>query len=234
MTAAWLLTGLAVFGIVIGTQLGQSRLISVHLAAAGGGLLSGIGLFWLMPEIAENNGVIPAVAVPVSLAVGLWAADRNVLHASHSFRHGMAGPLVAATALHSFLDGWSIRAVEVQPLANTVVLLGLALHKLPEGLALGWIARHSLQSRHRAVVLCSSAELLTVAGAGTEPLAARLPGAFLGGNTAAVILMLVAGSFLFLGFHTVFADFRKGGVLPAFLVAFALTGLLAFFRHAGQ
>ena len=49
MTAAWLLTGLAVLGIVIGSLLGQSRMLSLHFAAAGGGLLSGISLFWLIP-----------------------------------------------------------------------------------------------------------------------------------------------------------------------------------------
>lgn len=234
MTAAWLLTSLAIIGIAIGALLGQSRSLSVQLAAAGGGLLSGISLFWLMPEIAETSGAIPAIAVPVALAAGLWAADRKVLHASHSLRHGFVAPLLAATALHSALDGWSIRALETQPTENIVVLLGLALHKLPEGLALGWIARNSLDSTSRAVAYCSGAEMLTVAGAWVEPKIAAANLSFFGTKAASAVLMLVAGSFLFLGSHAVLADRKKPGIVPAFLAALAVAGVLAAIRVAGQ
>lgn len=234
MIAAWLLTGLAILGITIGAVLGQSRAFSLHMAAAGGGLLSGISVFWLMPEIAENTGAIPAVAVPIGLAVALWLADSKLLHASHSVRHGFATPLLAATAVHSALDGWSIRAVEVQPTAGVVVLLGLALHKVAEGLALGWLTRKALQSTTRAVAFCSAAEFLTAAGAWLEPQVARLKVSFFGAQAAATVLMLVAGSFLFVGSHSVIADRKKSGIVPAFLAALLVAGLLALIKHAGQ
>jgi hypothetical protein len=234
MISAWLLTGLAIAGIAVGALLGQSRSLSVHLAAAGGGLLSGIGLFWLMPEIAQGSGVIPAIAVPVGLAVALWAADRKLLHATHSLRHGFVVPLLAATALHSALDGWSIRALEIQPMAGLVVLLGLALHKLPEGLALGWLTRSSVESTGKAVAYCSGAEMLTVAGAWVEPRVADLNLSFFGTKAAGAVLMLVSGSFLFVGSHAVIADRKKAGIVPAFLAALALAGILAIVRRGGN
>lgn len=234
MTAAWLLAGLAALGVVIGAILGQSRSLSLHMAAAGGGLLSGISLFWLMPEIAETMGATPAIAIPVTVALGLWAADWKVLHATHALRRGFVGPLMAATALHSALDGWSIGAVAVQPTAGWVVLLGLALHKLPEGLALGWLVRNALDSTGIAIFVCTVVELLTVAGAWLEPKVAKLNISFFGTRPAAGVLMLVAGSFLFLGSHVVIADRKKAGIVPAFAAALAFTGLLAAIQHTGQ
>ncbi|MCU1292342.1 MAG: zinc/iron permease [Bryobacterales bacterium] len=233
MTAAWLLTCLAVLGIAIGAMLGQSRSLSVHLAAAGGGLLSGISLFWLIPEIARGAGWLSASLVPVGLSGALWAADRFLLHKGHSWRHGFVPPLMAATAVHSLLDGWSIRALEVQPMANIAVLLGLALHKLPEGLALGWMTRNALHSTTRAVLFCSSAEMLTVAGAWAEPKVATSDVEIFGTKATAAVLMLVAGSFLFLGSHTVLPNRMKAGIVPIFLSGMVLAGVLALARSSG-
>jgi hypothetical protein len=233
MTAAWLLTCLAVLGIAIGAMLGQSRALSIHLAAAGGGLLSGISLFWLIPEIAQGSDWISASVVPVGLSGALWAADRFLLHKGHSLRHGFLAPLMAATAVHSLLDGWSIRALEIHPMANIAVLLGLALHKLPEGLALGWMTRNALHSTGRAVLFCSSAEMLTVVGAWAEPKVATSGAEIFGAKASAVVLMLVAGSFLFLGSHTVVPNRTKAGIVPVFLSALVLAGVLALARGSG-
>lgn len=232
MTGAWLLTLLAALGVVTGALLGQSRALSVYLAPAGGGLLSGISLFWLVPEIAATSGWIFACVVPAALCMALFAADRFVLHEEQSLRRGLVGPLMAATALHSVLDGWSIRAVEVQPMANAAVLAGLALHKLPEGLALGWITRNSLHSTGRAVLYCCSAELMTVAGAWAEPRVAASGAEIFGTATTPLVLMLVAGSFLFLAAHTVIQGRRKKGIVPIFASGVLLSGILALVRSS--
>jgi zinc transporter ZupT len=232
MTAAWLLTLLAVLGILTGALLGQSRALSVYLPAAGGGLLSGISVFWLVPEIAATSGWIFACFVPTALCVALWAGDRFVLHDGHSLRHGVVGPLIAATVLHSVLDGWSVRALEVQPMANAAVLLGLGLHKLPEGLALGWITRNSLHSTGRAMLYCCSAELMTVAGAWAEPKIADSGAEILGTKAAPAVLMLVAGSFLFLALHTVVQGRKKKGIVPIFASALLFSAILALVRSS--
>jgi zinc transporter ZupT len=233
MTAAWLLTLLALAGIFAGSLLGRSSMLSAHLAAAGGGLLFGICLFWLMPEIAEISGWMLVLAVALASCLALLGIDRYLLHTGRSPRHGVIGPLLIATAIHSFLDGWSVRAVAIQPLANLAVPIGLALHKVPEGLALGWITRKSMSSTKRAILASGAAELLTLAGAWAEPKADRSGVAMFGPWWTAVVLAIVGGSFLFLGFHTVVPERSKAGVVPVFLGAFGLMGIAAWVKSAG-
>ena len=59
------------------------------------------------------------------------------------------GPWLAAAALHSFLDGWSVApALAAAPLGLRVAVpLAVALHKLPEGMALAGILRAAVKSR---------------------------------------------------------------------------------------
>jgi hypothetical protein len=231
MASAWLLTILALLGIIAGSVLGQSRMLSVHLAAAGGGLLSGICLFWLMPEIAETSGWLVGIGVALAACAGLAGLDRYLLHTGLSPRHGVVGPLLIATAMHSFLDGWSVRAVAIQPLASIAVPIGLALHKVPEGLALGWITRRAMGSTGKAIAASGAVELMTLAGAAIERRADLSGEAAFGPWWTAVVLAVVAGSFLFLGLHTVAADRKKPGVVPVFLVGFATAGATAWFKR---
>ena len=81
--------------------------------------------------------------------------------------HGFATPLLAAAALHSALDGWSAAASQDAGL-SLALIGGIAVHKIPEGLALGVIARASLGSRASALAWCALAQMATVAGAGVE------------------------------------------------------------------
>ena len=118
-------------------------------------------------------------------------------------------------------------------MANIAVLLGLALHKLPEGLALGWITRNALHSTGRAIAWCSGAEMLTVVGAWIEPKVAASGIAVFGTNATAAVLMLVAGSFLFLGSHTVLPDRKRAGIVPVFISSLALAGILALAKNFG-
>lgn len=226
MAAAWLLTALALIGIVLGASLGQSKTFSAHLAAAGGGLLSGICLFWLMPEIAETAGWPGTIALAAIASLVLILLDRYLEHTGNSPRHGAVLPLLIATAVHSFLDGWSVRALALQPLTDVAVPVGLALHKVPEGLALGWILRRDASST-RAVIMGAVVESLTVIGAAIEPRAERSGVAAFGAWWTAVVLSIVAGTFLFLGFHTVAADWKKRGVMPVFVCALVAAALAA-------
>jgi zinc and cadmium transporter len=233
MTAAALLTVLALLGVFAGSILGQSRALSVHLAAAGGGLLFGIAMFWLLPEIAETMGWwlgAGVAAIAAGLLLGLdWFLDRI----GHSPRHGVLGPLMAATAVHSFLDGWSVSALGIRPMASVTVTLGLALHKVPEGLALGWINRKTTGSAARAIVISSAVEMVTLAGAFVEPKADRSGEAAFGPMWTAAVLAVVGGSFLFLASHTVWPERKKAGVLPIFAAGFALIGAFSWIKQHG-
>lgn len=226
MAVAWLLTVLAWAGIAAGVFLGEPRKLSAHLAAAGGGLLFGISLFWIVPDMAGISGTTAAVLLVIGACACISLLDRFLLHTGHSPRHGVLGPLLAATAIHSFVDGWSLRALGSQPLTSITVPLGLALHKVPEGLALGWVARRSISAASRTLVACAAVEALTVVGAAVEPRANESGSALFGPWWTVAVLAIIAGSFLFLGLHAVVPNWKKAGVVTTFLGTLFLVGLV--------
>lgn len=229
MTIAWLITALAIAGVIVGV-LGHARVPSSQLTAAGGGLLSGICIFWLMPEISSAFGLFRTAALVLAICVVLLLADRWLGHAEHASPHILL-PLLAATSLHSFFDGWSIRMLEGQVLANVAVPIGLALHKFPEGLALGWLARKAFPRFATAIGVACGVELLTVVGAFVEPLADHSGVAAFGTMWTGLVLAAIGGSFLFLGLHAILPDRKRPGIVAIFLSTFAVIGLLSFLRE---
>jgi hypothetical protein len=202
MAAAWLLTLLAFGGIAAGAFLGQWRRGSSQLTAAGGGLLFAIAIFMVIPEVARNLGWALAFGLAFIVCGGLVLVDRLL-------RHTLIAPLLAATALHSFLDGWSVRAVSVQAFATIAVPLGLGLHKVPEGLALGLMTRKSMSSASRALAVSAGVEVFTLVGAIVEPRVNESGAERFGAWWTGIVLAIVAGSFLFLGVHSFVPHRRK-------------------------
>jgi zinc transporter ZupT len=227
MVAAWLLTLFAFAGIAFAVFLGRSQTVSPQLAAAGGGLLAGLSLCWILPEVAEAVGWLEGVSL-AGLSVGLlFGLDGLLDRAGHSRWHSLARPLLAAAAIHSFVDGWSVRVLSINPLASIAVPLGLALHKIPEGLALGLVSRRSIAPAWKAFAAGACVEALTVVGAVVEPRADGAGVARFGSHWTGTILAIIGGSFLFLGIHTVWPERRKKGVLTLFLSAFAAAAIVA-------
>jgi zinc transporter ZupT len=224
MAIAWLLTVLALGGVIAGIYTGNPRVLSTHLAAAGGGLLFGISLFWIVPEIAETSGRTIALLMALAVSGVLALLDGALSHVGHSARHQLIGPLLMAAALHSLLDGWSVRELTTRPITEIAVPIGLALHKIPEGLALGWITRRSVSSHWKAGAAAAGAELFTLVGAFVEPAANRSGAAEFGGWWTAIVLATIAGSFLFLGFHAVLPHWRRAGIVAVFFATLLLVG----------
>lgn len=225
-------TLLAAGGIAGGVWLTGVPALSRRLVPFSGGLLIGIALFWVLPEMAEFFSWPGAMAWIAAGFLMLWLIDRFIYpvcpacshthdHDQCSTRlHGFATPLLLAAGLHSFLDGWTL-AVGQQGqdrLLGTTFVIGIALHKIPEGLALGVIVRAALASRGRAVMGAVAAESATLVGAGVELLLAP----YLGSQWVNGLLALAAGTFLYLGFHAVHGEFKRRGI-PAFMPA--LTGV---------
>jgi zinc transporter ZupT len=120
--------------------------------------------------------------------------------------HGFAGPLLAASALHSFFDGWSIATAQVAvPLSIRVAVpLAVALHKIPEGIALGAIARAAMGTRSNAMVWCVAAEGTTLMGAIVGlAIAPRLSSAWI-----TYPLGLAAGWLFYLGAHAIHEEWK--------------------------
>jgi zinc transporter ZupT len=196
-----------------------------------GGVLVGIALFWVLPEMAEFFRWPGAVAwIGAGFAL-LWVIDRYVYplcpvcSQSHEHNncatelHGFALPLLAAAALHSGLDGWSVLAAQSSSGFGTAFVMGIAVHKIPEGLALGVIARAALESRGAAITWCAIAESATLVGGGFESILSP----HMDQSNLHALLALAGGSFLYLGGHAVHSEFRRSGPAPAFVPA--LTGV---------
>lgn len=191
----------------------------------------GVALFWLLPEMAEVLGWFAAIAWIGGGALALGVLDRYVYpvcpacapahdHAHCETRlHGFALPLLAAAALHSSLDGWMVMAGQDHPAFGPALIFGIAAHKVPEGLALGVIARAALTSRLSALAWCVTAQTATLIGAGFELLFTP----YLGIQGLHALLALAGGSFLYLGGHAVHGELRRSGAAPAFVPA--LTGM---------
>ena len=191
----------------------------------------GVALFWLLPEMAQALGWTTAITWMGGTTLVLWLLDRYVYpvcpacapahdHVHCETRlHGFALPLLGAAALHSCLDGWSVMAGTDHPSFGPALILGIAAHKVPEGLALGVIARAAMASRLAALGWCVTAQAATLAGAGLEVLFAP----YLGISGLHALLAVAGGSFLYLGGHAIHGELRRSGATPAFVPA--LTGI---------
>lgn len=230
MAVAWLLTLLAIAGVFAGGFIGTGKIFSSQIAAAGGGLLFGIALFWVMPEIAEASNWLLAAALTMAACALVATVDSLLSHAGHSPRSGAIGPLLAATAVHCFLDGWSVRALGGRPLTSVAVATGLALHKVPEGFALGWVLRRASQTVTRAIALGAVVELFTALAAYIQPRANTSALSLLGNWWTTGVLAVIAGAFFYLGFHVVIPERHKRGVIPLFAGCLVLMACVAWLK----
>lgn len=233
----------AITAIAILSAAGGVWLTSVHawsrrLVPFSGGLLMGVALFWVLPEMAQFFHWFNALAWILAGIGALWAVDRFVYPVcpacSHSHSHddcattlhGFAPPLLLAAGLHSALDGWSLSAAHDSQVLGPAFVLAIAVHKIPEGLALGVIARAAMDSRRAALGWCSLAESATLLGAGLEVVLAP----HLGPQALHSLLALAGGTFLYLGGHAVHGEFRRRGLATALYPALAGIAAPSLFR----
>jgi len=232
MAMAALATVVAMCGAALGVWLTGLRRRARPMVPFSAGVLLGVALFGLIPELAAEGGWVASLSLAAGgygLLLGIdryaWPICPTCAHdhdhnACSSELHGFALPLVLAAALHSFLDGWSVVTVQSAPLGLRVAVpLAVALHKLPEGIALGGIMLAAMRSRPVAFLWCALAECATLAGGGLGvQLAPRL-----GTQWTLYPLGIAAGWLCYLGYHAVHEEWRRRGAGPAFLPA--LTGV---------
>jgi zinc and cadmium transporter len=235
-----LITAIAIASAAAGVWLSSFRSLSRRLVPFGGGVLLGVTVFWMLPELAEFFGWLSALGWLAGGFLVLGAIDRFVYPVCPSCSpvhdhghcdtalHGFAGPLLIAAALHSAVDGWSVAAAhDPAGLASggfaygmgAALTAGIGIHKIPEGLALGVITRAAMDSPASALFWCAAAESATLAGAALE----TVLGPYLGPAGLHALLALAAGSFLYLAGHAVHGEFRRSGTAPALVPA--LTGV---------
>ena len=173
------------------TGLRQRVQMMVPLSA---GVLLGVALFGLLPELAAQagwvaSGILFAAGYGLLIVINRFAypvcptCAHDHDHTSCSTElHGFAAPLVAGAALHAFLDGWA-----------------------------------SMRSRGAAMAWCALAEGATLLG-GVLGLAMS---PHLGAQWILYPLGITAGWLFYLGHHAVHEEWKRRGAAPAFLSALA-------------
>ena len=213
----------AAFGLWLTGARGSTRLV----VSFSGGLLLGVAVFGLLPELGDQIGWIASAALFAAGYLLLMVIDRNIYpvcpscshdhdhEACSTTLHGFAAPLILATALHAFLDGWSIVTSEWAGTAGVGAALpvALAFHKLPEGIALGALLRASVSSRLGAFGWCLATESMTLLGAAAG--LALAP--HVGMRWLHYPLAVAGGCFFYLGFHAVHGEWRRRKTWAAFV-----------------
>ncbi|HWR51376.1 MAG TPA: ZIP family metal transporter [Bryobacteraceae bacterium] len=220
------LIGVAAAALGVFSRVGSPR----RIVPFSGGLLMGIALFAVIPELAEEHSWPYALMLVGGGVALLWAFGRFVYpvcpSCSHTHDHdhcttalhGFALPLMAAASLHAFLDGLGVAAAQTDAAKGLgVLVLGVVLHKIPEGIALGIMLRAAVKRNGVAFGLAALAEGATFLGAVLESaVTARF-----GDEWVIYALALAGGSFVYLGFHAIHGEWQRRGT-PAFMPA--LTG----------
>lgn len=231
MASPLLITVIAILSAAGGVWLTSLHALSRRLVPFSGGLLMGVALFWLLPEVASTLSWPIAIAWTVAGLAALAAVDRFVYPVcpacSHSHEHdgcetrlhGFAVPLLIAASVHSLLDGWLAGSAQSGAAFGPALLLAIGFHKAPEGVALGVITRASLSSRGAALAWCAVAESATLLGAALQANLAP----HMDGRSLEALLAIAAGTFLYLGGHAIHGELRRSGPAPTFWPA--LTGV---------
>jgi zinc transporter ZupT len=178
------------------TLLGTTviALVSMRFASAArvgrvlpwtAGVLLGVSVFWILPEIAEDRGWTVTLALVVPLVLVLALINRYAypicpfclenLHAqltchSHPAARRVVAigwPLLLVGCVHCFLDGWAIGLARVGAAATSAtaaISYGVIVHKLPESVAIGIVAARLTSTRLRAMAMVGLIQLSMLAG----------------------------------------------------------------------
>ena len=231
-------------GAALGVWLTGLRTRVAAVVPFSAGVLIGVALFGLLPELAEDSSwlltlVLCAAGYGLLFLVNRYAYPicPNCAHdhdhsACGTELHGFAAPLIIAAALHSLLDGWSVAVVQhAAPLGLRVAVpVAIALHKVPEGVALGGVMRAAVASRAVALVWCLLAEGSTlVGGALALGLAPDL-----GSLWTVYPLGLTAGWLVYLGYHAVHEAWKRKGAASASVSALAGGAAAALIQRGAE
>ncbi len=196
-----------------------------------GGLLVGIVVFWILPELAGEHGWIAVFGVLASVLC-LAAIDRYVFSicpfcAAGTHSHGSAAqsghphvsafgwPLLVVGCIHSFGDGWTIALSQVPSTSHASLALswGAFAHKVPESVAIGFLAVRLTCSRRAATAIVLLVQMAMLGGAILSLLTGGLE------NRLGLIGVPACACLLFFGLLALREESRLYGRLRAIRVA---------------
>ncbi len=207
---------MAVLGSLVAVSFGHvSHRGLCNLISFAAGALLAVALFHIFPETFDLIGHKRGVASILSGYLLFFLVNKFVFHicpacaATHTevnFK-SITLAMMAALSVHSAMDGLAIYSGSVPAARNgLLILIAVAFHKLPEGMALSLVARSSGMSRTRAFWLAVSLETVTT-------LAGALAGIFFLSPTSlgweGYVMGHIGGGFIFLVVHAILSEVFK-------------------------
>lgn len=213
------LTLYSVASAIAGVSIVSIPDVARRIVPFSGAVLIFISLFWVLPELASIFKWPAATALLLCGSAVIFTVDKNIYPVcptcSHTHDHddcttrlhGFAGPLIIAAFLHSLFDGWALSAgmSAEGELLGRAVALGIALHRLAEGVAFGVILRAAVKLRSKAYLFAVLTQSAMLVGGILEGATAD----HLGNYWIAALLALGGGMFLYLGFHAVHGEWKR-------------------------
>jgi zinc transporter ZupT len=183
--------------------------------SAGGSVLAGYALFFALGRFVSH--VCPAC---------------SATHTEINFK-AVTITMMAALAIHSLMDGLAIYSGYLTTSnLGLLILLGVAFHKLPEGMALALVARGAGLSRLRSFGVACGLEAVTTLGGGLIGFLALVPGAE---NWIGYVLGFVGGGFIYLVFHALLSEvFRHHPVSTLIAATLGGTSIFLIGSQLGQ
>ncbi len=226
----------AALGALLAISIGVShRQLCALISVAAGTLLS-VTVFHIVPEAW---GFLPPVTLAVSLGSGyalFYFISRYVSHvcpacaASH-FEHQSHSPskfknvfflLAIALTIHSSMDGIAITLAEdMHGQVYNSIFFTIAIHKLPEGLALCALLLAAGHERLRAFLWTLVFESSTLAGwaLGFWWLRGHIDHEWL-----QILMVHIAGGFVYLALHAVINEMKDHS--PKWILSFFALGFI--------
>ena len=191
------------------------RWLCILISFAAGALLA-VALLEIFPETFQLIGWRGGILSITSGYFLFFAITRFVFHicpacaATHTeinFK-AITWAMVAALSVHSFMDGLAIYSgyVTGSTRVGSLILLAVAYHKLPEGMALTLVARGSGMSRAKSFSISFFLEAVTTLAGGIVGLLFLIPSSI---HWVGYVLGHVGGGFVFLVIHALLSEVIK-------------------------
>ena len=227
------LFGLDIVATVLGIYAMRSRTLSGKFTAISAGVMVGVAVFWIFPDMTRKSGTVHAALIVGVALTALYGIDRFVYPVcpccSHAERHGSSAgshhpklsgasgaliPLVIAICIHNLFDGWTAAAAgHAGSSPGSGIAVGLIAHKIPEAVVFGLMLRNVTKERIFLLLSVSLTSLAILAGGIAQSRIWMLS------ETVVIAgsLALACGSFLFAAAHMFLRQQRRAGTGSALL-----------------